>query len=150
MLRQILAACKHFQNPLVFKALYSFAFFSFLRMSNLLPHAVAAFDVTRQLCRGDIFFSNTGATILLKWSKTLQIRREVRTIVIPDLGDSPSCPCTLLKAMLRAIPGDSNAPLFSIIQKRKIVTLTDSVARKHLKTLASRLQFPHLTFHMFR
>ena len=52
MLRQILVACDYFQNPMVFKALYSFAFFSFLRMSNLLPHAVAAFDITRQFCRG--------------------------------------------------------------------------------------------------
>ena len=91
-----------------------------------------------------------GATVLLKWTKTLQNRREVRTIVIPDLGDSPLCPCTLLKTMLSAIPGDTNAPLFSIIQTGKLVTLTDSMARKHLKILASRLWFPHFTFHMFR
>ena len=150
MLTSILIACELFQNPLVFKALYSFAFFSFLRMSNLLPHTVAAFDITRQLCRGDIFFSDTGATVLLKWSKTLQDRREVRTIVVLDLGDSPLCPCTLLKTMLKVVPGNNNAPLFSIYQKGKIVTLTDSVARKHLKALASSLKFPHLTFHMFR
>ena len=150
MLRSILTACEQFQNPLVFKALYSFAFFSFLRMSNLLPHTVATFDVTRQLCRGDIFFSATGVTVLLKWSKTLQDRREVRTIVLPDLGDSPLCPCSLLKTMLQVLPEDTNTPLFSINQKGRFVTLTDSVARKHLKALAALLKFPHLTFHMFR
>ena len=150
MLKQILLASDSFHNPIVFKALYSFTFFSFLRMSNLLPHATASFDITRQLCRGDIFFSQTGATILLKWSKTLQDRREVRTIVVPNLGASPLCPCTLLRPMFMAVPADNNAPLFSIIRKGKIVTLTDSMARKHLKMLAAFLQFPHLTFHMFR
>ena len=58
MLRKICAECEYLQNPVVFKALYSFAFFSFLRMSNLLPHCSVAFDITRQLCRGDVFFSD--------------------------------------------------------------------------------------------
>ena len=52
--------------------------------------------------------------------------------------------------MLQVLPGDTNAPLFSINQKGKFVTLTDSVTRKHLKALAALLKFPHLTFHMFR
>ena len=119
-------------------------------MSNLPPHSAVAFDITRQLCRGDVFFSNLGATVLLKWSKTLQNRSEVRTIVIPDLGLSPLCPCTLLKHMLYIIPGTSNDPLFSAFYKGKLVPLTDSMARKHLKLVATRLNFPHLTFHMFR
>ena len=150
MLGKILLECEKLQSPVIFKALYSFAFFSFLRMSNLLPHSAVTFDITRQLCRGDVLFSDSGATVLLKWSKTLQNRSEVRTIVIPYLGLSPLCPCTLIKHMLHVIPGTSNDPLFSTFYKGKLVALTDSIATKHLKLVASRLNFPHLTFHMFQ
>ena len=45
-----------FQFPMVFKALYLF-FFSFLRLANILPHTMASFDPTRQLCSGSLPFS---------------------------------------------------------------------------------------------
>ena len=63
MLGKILLECEKLQSPVIFKALYSFAFFRFLRMSNLLPHSAVTFDITRQLCRGDVFFSDLGATV---------------------------------------------------------------------------------------
>ena len=60
-----------------------------------------------------------GATVLLKWSKTLQNRRDARTIAIAKLGASPLCPCALIKQMLVVIPGTSNAHLFSIFTQEK-------------------------------
>ena len=40
MLHQILQVCDTLQTSVVFKALYLFTSFSFLRLSNILPHAV--------------------------------------------------------------------------------------------------------------
>ena len=149
-LQKILLECDKFPHSVVYKSLYSFAFFSFLRLSNILPHSAAAFDCTRHLCRGDVIVTDHGATILIKWSKTLQDRSQVRTIVVPTLGDSPICPVVLLKQMFRLYPGNTNDPLYRT-HSYPCTGLTDSMVRKHLKKISLALQIvPTLTFHMFR
>ena len=96
MLQQIVAISKTMDNPLLFKTLYWFTFFSFLRLSNILPHSVQKFDPTRHLTRGDIIFSEKFCTVIVKWSKTLQHSNQMATITIPSLGDSPLCPMKAL------------------------------------------------------
>ena len=93
MLSRMPIVSETLQYPIVFKALYSFCFFSFLRISNILPHTMASFDITRQLCRCDLIFSPDNITVLIQWSKTLQNRTDTTTICIPALGASPLCPC---------------------------------------------------------
>ena len=56
---------------IVYKVLYPFTFFSFLRMSNTLPHSTKDYDYTRPISQGDIILSQVGATIIIKWSKTV-------------------------------------------------------------------------------
>ena len=116
-----------------------------------MPHSIKTFDVSRHLCRGDIFFSQTSATILIKWSKTIQNRQEIKTIVVPSLQNSPICPVQAVQKMLALYPGHDNAPMFQIPGDSILIPLTDSKARKHLKNLSLLLQItPTLTFHMFR
>ena len=43
MLQQIVSLCDQKQFPIVFKALYLFCFFSFMRLSNVLPHSVVVY-----------------------------------------------------------------------------------------------------------
>ena len=45
LLLEIITACDHLQFPLIFKPLYLLAFFSFLRISNILPHAITSFII---------------------------------------------------------------------------------------------------------
>ena len=85
-LNQILQVCTVLPSPEIFTALYLFAFFSVLRLSNILPHSIKAFDSTRQLCQGDIIFSASHTVIIVKWSKTLQDRKTFATVAIPVLG----------------------------------------------------------------
>ena len=128
-----------------------FSFFSFLRLSNIIPHSVASFDLTRHLARSDIIFAHDTAVILIKWSKTIQDRKKTTTISIPNLGKSPLCPINALLNMLQKIPAHKNAPLFMLNKKTVVTTLTDSVARKHLKQVSQILGLdPPLTFHSFR
>ena len=74
LLHNILLLTQTLQFPEQFTALYSLAFFTFLRISNILPHSITAFDPSRQLARGDVIFTHQGASILVKWSKTIQDR----------------------------------------------------------------------------
>ena len=120
-------------------------------LSNILPHSAAKFDVTRHLARGDVNFGPHACTVLVKWSKTMQDRKETTTIFLPLLGSSVLCPVSALKAMFQAIPAGKNSPLFLVARQGLPVPLADSVARKHLKYISTTLNiFPHFTFHTFR
>ena len=43
------------------------------------------------MARGDIIFTQVGATVIIKWSKTIQDRKTTRTLAIPNLGCSDFC-----------------------------------------------------------
>ena len=136
ILVSIISTCDVFHSPLVFKSLYLFAFFSFLRLSNLLPHVATKFDHTRHLRRGDVIFDQHAAIIVVKWSKTLQDRHIAATIAVPYLGDNLLCPVTAIKNLLMLTPSSSNNnPLFQICKAGVWQPLTDSQARKHLKSV---------------
>ena len=51
LLSSLVALTRTFPDPLVYKSLLLVAYFSFLRLSNLLPQTVGSFDPTRQLAR---------------------------------------------------------------------------------------------------
>ena len=151
MLLQIVTVSAHLQFPLVYKALYLLAFLSFLRISNILPHAARNFDKTRHLCVGDVVFAFQRAVIVVKSSKTLQDRVKTTTIDIPYLGASALCPIAALKQMLATYPSHQDSSLFQIPQAGSLIPLTDSAARKHLKQMSSLLGLHRsLTFHDFR
>ena len=113
-LQSLLKYCDSVPYSMTFKPLYLTCFFSFLRLSNILPHSVATFDYTRHLARGDFIKSGEGAVLLLKWSKTIQDRKSTVTIPLPSLGASPLCPIKALDLMIQNIPADPNHPLFLI------------------------------------
>ena len=150
-LQLLLMYCDTVPHSTIFKALYVTCFFSFLRLSNILPHSVATFDNTRHLARGDFIRSGEGAVLLLKWSKTIQDRKSTVTIHLPSLGNSPLCPIKAINLMIKNIPADPNDPLFTIQTTKDLAPLTDSIARKHLKKASHALNIsPSLTFHAFR
>ena len=151
MLHNIIQQSDNMANPLVFKALYLTCFFSFLRLSNILPHSANSFDFTRQLAHGDFIVHHQSALLLIKWSKTIQNRRDTITLPLPFLGTSPLCPIAALTNMIQAFPAEQNEPLFIIPLKHGFAPLTDSVVRKHLKAVSVALHItPPLTFHAFR
>ena len=151
LLLQIVTVSAHLQYPLVYKSLYLLAFFSFLRLSNILPHTIKKFDKSRHLCVGDVVFAFQRAVIVVKWSKTRQDRVKTTTVDIPFLGSSALCPISALKQMLSQYPSHPDSPLFQISQAASLTPLTDSAARKHLKQVSSILGLHRsLTFHDFR
>ena len=57
LLRQIVRQCDNTYMGQVFKTLYLTAFFTFLRLSNFVPHSIPQFSPTKHLTKEDIFFS---------------------------------------------------------------------------------------------
>ena len=74
MLLLISQACDSLFDPPLFRAVFLLAFFGFLRMSNIAPHSISAFDYSRHLNRHDVIVAPPGAHMLIKWAKTLQDR----------------------------------------------------------------------------
>ena len=77
------------------------SFFSFLRISNLVPHTLQAFDPVKHLARADVFFAPPGAHVLITWTKTLQSKNAARVLKISCL------PCTSLKKSTSHYPSRS-------------------------------------------
>ena len=99
LLRNIINQCDHSYMGQVFKIAYLLSF-SFLRISNLVPHSIHSFDPTKQLARADAFFASPRVHILITWRKTIQDKNAARVLKIPHLGSSPICPVWGLKNLL--------------------------------------------------
>ena len=151
-LQLIVRACDTTYMGQVFKAVYTLAFFSFLRISNLVPHTRNTYSPLYHLSRADVFFASPGIHLLLKWSKTLQNKDSVRLLKIPALGSNPICPVMAIKNLLSITPGTKNAPLFQYKTSQGWFPMTDTQVRRHFKMILAKLQLQdaNLTFHAFR
>ena len=96
LLSNIVSQCGSMYMGQIFKSMYLLAFFSFLRLSNLVPHTKDQFSPLKHLTPGDLFFKNDTAIILLKWSKTLQFNNQVKLLHISMLNNH-LCPVAALK-----------------------------------------------------
>ena len=153
LLTSIVQICDSMWMGQIFKALYLTAFFSFLRISNLVPHSIKAFSPIEQMARGDIFFASPGIHLLVKWSKTMQTRDTIRLLKIPALGSSPLCPVQAIKNLLFLTPGTKNSPLFQVKNEcAQWIPLTDTKVRRNFFQILSRLGMQHsgMSLHTFR
>ena len=152
LLTEMAAVCDSMFMGFVCKAAILLSFFSFLRISNLVPHSMSTFTPLRQLAQGDIFFTPPGAQVLLKWSKAIQMNNSVRLIKIPYLGSSPICPVKALKKLRSLTPSGSNKLLFQVKFGDQWVPLSDTRLRKQFSLILSKLKLRHtnITFHSLR
>ena len=153
MLKNIVSTCDTMWMGQIFKAVYLVAFFSFMRISNLVPHKISAFSPLEQLTRGDVFFASPGLHVLVKWTKTMQTRDSVKILKLPALSHSPLCPVMAVKNLLLLTPGHQDTPLFQIKNtKAQWVPLTDTQVRRHFNQVLNRLglQDSGMSLHTFR
>ena len=92
ILKQIVQQCNYTYMGKVPKALYLLSFYSFLRLSNLVPQSGQQFSALKHLARGNAIFHPTKVVILLKWSKTMQSNNDIKLITIPRIPHSSICP----------------------------------------------------------
>ena len=108
----IVRVCDSIYVGQIFKAVYTLAFITFLRLSNLVPHAAKLYLPLYQLARGDIILAPPGIQFRVKRSKTFQDRNTVKVLKIASLGTNPIFPVQAIKNVLKITPGSSNSPLF--------------------------------------
>ena len=148
-LHLIVRACDFTYMGQIFKAIYTLAFFSFLRLSNLVPHTRNTFSPSYHLARGDIIFAPPRLLLLTKWSKTMQARNAVKILKIPALGTNTICPVNAIKNILSLTSGASNSPLFQYKSNTQWQPLTDSQVRRHFAMILKKLHLKdsNITFH---
>ena len=152
LLKDIVEQCNYMYMGQVFKALYLLSFYSFLRLSNLVPHALSKFLPLKHLARGDVLFRPNKLIIVVKWSKTMQTNNQIKLITIPAIVGSNLCPVTAISNFLAITPKGPNLPLFQFKNVQNWVPLTDSRVRNHFAQILQKLGLAHsgLTLHTFR
>ena len=98
----------------VYKFMFLLAFLAFFRLSNLVPLLSKDFDITKHLCRGDLLCDDSGATVLVKRSNTLQSFRQWTLIRAPLLAPSPLCPIRAFQSMTSLISASPSHSLFAL------------------------------------
>ena len=97
-------------------ALFLVAFFSFLRISNLVPRTQR--DISHHnplyLKRSSVRFSSRGAVLLVTRTKTLQFNQRTLEIPLPFIPGSPLCPVSALRTYLQCVPAEPFSPLFGL------------------------------------
>ena len=151
-LQAITSKCDALPLGYIYKPVFLLSFFAFLRLSNLVPPSLSSFSSAVHLCRGDVIFHPEFATLVLKWTKTLQKQSQFATVQLPSLGASPLCPISALQNMMAIFPLPPNAPLFSIPQGSSFVPLTQSKVRKCFSSILTALDIDPSshTFHCLR
>ena len=144
--------CDQFPLGYIYKSVFLLAFFAFLRLSNLVPPSISSFSSATHLCRGDLIPHSSFATLILKWSKTIQKQSQFATVQIPSLGASPLCPLAAFHNMASRLPLPPNSPMFAIPQGPGVIPLTQNKVRRFLALILTSLQIDPSThsFHSFR
>lgn len=116
------------------------AFFSFLRKSNLLVPSLTSFELGRVVCRQDVSFECTGASLLVRHTKTIQYKERGLCIPLPRIINSPFCPASTLLLLLKLVPAPFEpCPLFMYTSGHKIIPLTYPTFLSRLKTTLQQL-----------
>lgn len=113
--------------------LFTIAFFSFLRKSNLTVESSHLFDPTIHLTRQDIKFTTAGALLRIKWSKTIQNKERRLYIPLPSIPGSELCPIQATRDYLSKVPAPENSPFFCTVTSGIVKPISHYVFTKFLK-----------------
>ena len=92
--------------------LFTVAFFSFLRKSNLVATLSTTFNPTQQLTREDMKFTDSGIILHIRWSKTRQHKEGLHIIPLPSIPHSPLCTVLGIRHYFALVPAPPTAPFF--------------------------------------
>ena len=122
-------------------------YFDFLSLSNLVPHAIGELDPSCHFAGGDLLFGKREASLVLKWSTTIQTRDQVKVITLTRL-DMLISPYGALTGIFRCYNPVSMESLFQVQVNRKFQVFTDSRVRKTLSTLNQAMGNSQVILHI--
>ena len=132
-----------------------FGYLGYVRVSNLAPYTASTFDVTRHTTRGDVWPSEDGVILALKWTKTRQVSQNRVPVPLPALGRSELCPLRAWReysSLLGDLELSPNDPILlaTCSTKGKIVTIPMLRALLRRAALKAGLADQHYTPHSLR
>ena len=98
----------------IFWAVCIMAFFLLFRKSNLIPDKKFGFDPRRQLKWSDLVYTGENIIVGIRWSKTDQFGRDLKTYPLPVIESSNLCPLKALNAVLKFYSPDQNSHVFAL------------------------------------
>ena len=115
MMYQIPVTCNSLSDPHLFRAIFLTAFFAFLRMSNIACHIIKSFDSCKHFLRQDVVFTNSGAQLIIKWTKIPQDHISHHIVQLTQLENIYLCPVRALRALFSSRRFPHNPSLFVTI-----------------------------------
>ena len=133
-------------------ALFTVAFFSFLRKSSLVSSTSSAFDCERHLTRSDIKFTPSGCFLRIKWSKTRQHNEGIHVVPLTSIPHSPLCLVTAIHQYFSLLPAIPDDPFFCLPTATSLTPVTASFFTTTLKRLISKIGLTPANYspHSFR
>ena len=113
-------------------------FYGALRLAEILPPTIKAFDPTRHLTRADVWTSDHKLHIRIKHAKNLQLYNQSRVIVLAQSPELALCPVRAVQKVLTTSPTvEPIQPMFVFPQSTR--PLPASYARKNWGTVVKSL-----------
>ena len=84
--------------------------FGLLRKANLQCIGFTQFDPSKHLRGGDILFFTDWASIINRWSKTIQFSQRILNVPLPCIAQHSLCPYTALRHAFRLVPAPLSGP----------------------------------------
>ena len=125
----------------------------FARKSNMVPPSNTAFDLSKHLARGDVFVSDSGLAVLIKWSKTIQCGERHLLVPLLELAGNPLCPRRAFVFMTSRLPASPGSPAFVFLDAQgSLTSLTYGLLVSSLRRLLERAGINSVGFtgHSFR
>ena len=143
-------------NPLhaTFWAVCLVTFFGLLRKANLHRKGFTQFDPSKNIRRGDIRFYTDWASIISRWSETIQFSQRTLTVPLPRIAQHPLCPYRALRHVFRLVPTPLSRSAFIIPASTEggLTALTYGKFDSLLKLLAAKTNIDpsQVSGHSFR
>lgn len=135
-------------------ALFLVAFFSFLRISNLVPYASADCHANKAyfLKHQDVYFTASGAVLKVYRTKTIQFKQRVLDIPLPFIPNSILCPVTALKKYFCTVHALDTSPLFIVHHCRSLKPILATHFNRFFKSCITTvgLELASFSSHSFR
>ena len=107
----------------VFWAAVLIGFFAMLRKSNLVLNHHSELDPKKQFTCWHLLLGEVSASLLVMWSKTLQLKNKINQVPIFIIPRSNLCPIKAIKNMFRLVKGKPSSPLFAVHKNRSMLYL---------------------------
>jgi hypothetical protein len=139
-----------FQNSIW--ALFTISFFTFARLSNMVPLTSKQYDINKHLSRSDITITLDSLIVRFKWSKTIQDGSRVVLIPLVAMPHNPLCPYTAYCKLVSLVPAPAEFSAFTYIKGSNLYNLVTSDVVSTLRILLTSLGFDASLYsgHSFR